>query len=79
MIHDRPDHDAEIAAALKVQQQQQARYDAIKYSGDSCAIIDARFALNAANRRVLELRGNQAADRPVESARNSSIFFGSNQ
>jgi hypothetical protein len=79
MIHDRPDHDAEIAAALKVQQQQQARYDAIKYSGDSSSIIDAKFALNAANRRVLELRGRKEADRPVESVRNSSIFFSSNQ
>jgi hypothetical protein len=79
MIHDKPDHDAAIAAALKAQQQLQAEFDQVKNGYDTCRLIDIRFALNAANRRVLELRGNQAADRPVESARNSSIFFGSNQ
>jgi hypothetical protein len=79
MDHDKSDHDAEIAKAVRTREQLQARYDALKHGFDTCAIIDARFALNEANRRVLELRGNQAADRPVESARNSSIFFSSNQ
>jgi hypothetical protein len=79
MIHDKPDHNVEIAKALATRDRLQAEFDQVKNSYDTCRLIDIRFALNAANRRVLELRGNQAADRPVESARNSSIFFGSNQ
>jgi hypothetical protein len=73
-----PDIDAKIAAALSERNRRQAEFDKVKHSYDSSSIIDARFALDGANRRLLELRGQKEADRPVESARNSSIFFGSN-
>jgi hypothetical protein len=79
MIHDKPDHDAAITNALASRDRLQAEFDQVKNSYDTCRLIDIRFALNEANRRVLELRGQKEADRPVESVRNSSIFFGSNQ
>jgi hypothetical protein len=70
--------NAEIAKAVRTRDWMQAEYDKVKYSFDSGAIIDRRHALNEAERQLRMLRGAKAADRPVESARNSSIFYGSN-
>jgi hypothetical protein len=75
---DHPDYDAEIAKAVRTRDQLQARYDAVKHGFDASSIIDRRHALNEAERQLRMLRGAKAADRPLESMRNSSIFYGSN-
>jgi hypothetical protein len=75
---DHPDLDHAIAETAKKCEQLQTRYDAIKYSGDSCSIIDIKVSLTAAERQLRELRSAKEADRPVESVRSSAVFFSSN-
>jgi hypothetical protein len=77
-VYDRPDFDAEIAAALKTRQELQARYDKIKNTYDTCALIDAKVALANADRRLRELRGKKAAAQSIESPRSSAVFYGTN-
>ncbi len=77
-VYDTRDYDAEIAKALAARNQLQARYDSVKYSYDTSAIVDAKVALGEAERKLRELRRGQEAAQRVEPLRNSSVFVGSN-
>ena len=78
MVHDRPDYDAAIAAALKTQRQLEAEYDDIKNGYDTFRVIQLRGAMAEANRRLCELRSAKAADRPIEPRQSRAVFYGSN-